>query len=105
MTGGIGERTGGTRDGFRPLLERARRRAAATLGSRNVRLWALHIVAFTAAYTLAYLARFDFSLKGHVPGYLGSLPLVVAVQMAVAVRLELFRSCWRYVSLNDMAAI
>jgi len=65
-----------------------------------------HLVLVVAAYTLAYVLRFDFSIpKGQLEKLLYSLPLVTAMTLLVFKRLGLLRGLWRYVSMNDAIRI
>ena len=59
-----------------------------------------------AAYTLAYVLRFDFSIpKEQFDRLIYSLPLVTAMTLLVFERSGLLRGMWRYVSMSDATRI
>jgi FlaA1/EpsC-like NDP-sugar epimerase len=80
---------------------------------RGSRLWkrslvrqtqvALDAAAFTGAFILAYLFRFDFSIpRWAFVGMLSQLPYVVVAQVASLWLFGVYRLIWRYVGLADL---
>ncbi|MFA5363522.1 MAG: polysaccharide biosynthesis protein, partial [Candidatus Omnitrophota bacterium] len=62
-----------------------------------------HLILICAAYYLAFMLRFDFSLSGDFfLVFLKTLPLLIIVKLAVFHYFGLFRGLWRYVSTNDL---
>jgi FlaA1/EpsC-like NDP-sugar epimerase len=66
----------------------------------------LHIAIFTAAWILAWLARFDLDLpRDRWSAAVRLLPLLLLVKSAAFLSLGLFRGWWRYVSIQDIRPI
>ena len=62
------------------------------------------LAAIALAWLLAFCARFNFSLPPapHLDAALDALPVVVALQAAMAWRFGLYRGLWRFASLRDL---
>lgn len=67
---------------------------------------AVDLVLLSAAYTAAYLLRFEGDIpKGDLGALAGTLPLLLAVKLVVFWLFGLYRGQWRYVSVHDMVQI
>ncbi|MFM1990465.1 MAG: hypothetical protein RJA99_3422 [Pseudomonadota bacterium] len=59
-----------------------------------------------AAWTITFIARYNFSMAVEPRDVLlSTLPVVVAIQVACFVRFGLYRGIWRYASMHDMRTI
>ncbi|NVO00998.1 MAG: polysaccharide biosynthesis protein [Geobacteraceae bacterium] len=74
--------------------------------SRRFFVFLLDVSLIFIAYTLAYLLRFDLSLaNGGVVHYSPTIYVVIVVKSLVFICSRLYRSLWRYASLNDAIEI
>ncbi len=75
-------------------------------GVRVTLIAAFHLIVFAAAFVGAYAIRFDFQIPAsHAETMFESLPIVLAVKLAVFLAMRMFRGWWRYVSLHDVIAL
>ena len=64
--------------------------------------YSLDFITLTAAFVLAYLLRFDFSLpisEAILAAF--QLPLVLSIQLAVLYLCGIYKFIWRYVGLSE----
>ncbi|QDS96950.1 UDP-N-acetyl-alpha-D-glucosamine C6 dehydratase [Adhaeretor mobilis] len=65
-----------------------------------------HALVFVAAYWLAFLLRFDFSLDQNYQSlFLRTLPLLVIVKLATFYVAGHFHGWWRYVTFTDLVTL
>lgn len=76
---------------------------------RLKRWWAsltAHLIAFSSAYAIAFLLRFDFSLgKPEQAILLWTLPWVLALKLVLFYALGSFQARWRFVTLADLTRL
>lgn len=76
------------------------------LNNRRTFIILAHAVLVALAYSLAFLARFDFDVpEGHWATFLITLPVLMASRLLVFDRFHLYQGMWRYVSLRDLQSI
>ena len=73
---------------------------------RSALIFAYDFLPVAAAWTLAFLARFNFDLCQVPPGWTSNA-LIVAVPVAAIsfLGMRLYRGLWRYASLSDLRRI
>ncbi|MFN7986168.1 MAG: nucleoside-diphosphate sugar epimerase/dehydratase [Thermoanaerobaculia bacterium] len=70
--------------------------------SRRVQV-AMDVCAIAAAFSLAYVFRFDFAIPpSYVHGLLVQLPWVIVIQVACLVAFGIYNLIWRYVGLAEL---
>lgn len=62
----------------------------------------LDIVLISVSYYIAYLLRFEGSLKGQATNYVQSLPIIVAACMGSFFMQGIYRGIWHFISINDI---
>ncbi|MCL4457642.1 MAG: hypothetical protein M1147_01310 [Nitrospirae bacterium] len=62
----------------------------------------LDIILIAVSYYIAYLLRFEGSLKGQATNYMQSLPIIVASCMGSFFVQGIYRGIWHFISINDI---
>lgn len=73
---------------------------------RRTLIFLVHVVLMTAAYLLAFLLRFEFSVPSwawHL--FLQTSPLLLLTRVAIFGWFHLYEGLWRYVSMRDIVTI
>ncbi len=83
------------RDGWTPLVSQLfyKRHAGEVI---------LDIMLISVSYYIAYLLRFEGSLKGQALNYMQSLPIIVASCMGSFFTQGIYRGIWHFISINDI---
>ena len=70
---------------------------------RRILIILVHLVLCAAAYTIAFLLRFEFSIPvEYFPIFTRTLPLVLAIKFLVFYYFGIYSGLWRYVSITDL---
>ncbi|SJZ77343.1 polysaccharide biosynthesis protein [Anaerorhabdus furcosa] len=71
---------------------------------RVIALICLDMIVITLSYFLAYVLRFDFKIMNHLNyayAIFKALPIILLIHLALYLSLGVFRSLWKYVSIEE----
>ena len=75
-----------------------------SLAARRITGFGWHIFGIAITYFLAFLLRFDFSLKFPEPfnhAFWATLPIVLGIHLIVIIAFGLYRGLWTFFSFAD----
>lgn len=82
------------------------RTAEALLSHRKLLILVLETLLIVFSYYGSFLLRFDFALNAEMwAAFLSTLPLVLAIKLALFSYFGLFRGWWRYAGISDLLDI